>query len=204
MAAVALSIIVPTCGRATLARTLASIDEQLERGDEVIVVGDGEQPRARDIAADMGAGDGTWWYDETPRSGCYGNAQRDWGIEVAMGTHLLFMDDDDEYLPGALDVVRAATAEAPDAAHVFRMRFGPGHPVWHARGPDYTLWVEPAVRPQNVGTPMVALPCRPGRLPRWSEGDGAGVYSDFAFLRRALARFGPPVWHEDVIAVVRP
>ena len=45
-----LSIIIPTCGRETLGRTITSIREQLSTyEDEIIVVGDGVQLVARGI-----------------------------------------------------------------------------------------------------------------------------------------------------------
>ena len=50
-----LSIIIPTIGRATLARTLATIAAQdLLPGDEVLVIGDGRQPEAERIFAASG------------------------------------------------------------------------------------------------------------------------------------------------------
>jgi len=91
-----LSVVIPTAGRDTLGRTLASLTPQLLPGDEVILV--------RDDTGDWGA---------TPRNRA---------IPRAAGDYLLFMDDDDEYTPGGLEAVRSAAAEHPGRPLVFRMR----------------------------------------------------------------------------------
>jgi hypothetical protein len=103
-AGVRLSIILPTSGRETLGRTLASVTPQLAPGDELILL--------RDASGDWG---------HTPRQEAMGRAK---------GDYLLFMDDDDIYTEGALDAVRAALAENPGRPHVFRMRrVGPANDV---------------------------------------------------------------------------
>ena len=68
------TIILGTAGRKTLRRTLRSITSQLEPGDEIMII--------RDDSGDAG---------DTPRN---------ISMHRAAGTHLLFMDDDDEYTPG--------------------------------------------------------------------------------------------------------
>lgn len=100
---VTFSIIVPTSGRPTLARTLASVTPQLEAGDELLVL----------------------------RRDCeYGNAARDEAMGRAAGTHLLFMDDDDVYTDGAIATIRAAVSTDPNTIHVFRMRNSDGQLLW--------------------------------------------------------------------------
>lgn len=160
------SIIVPTAGRATLARTLASFTSDLEPGDEVMVLrSDGE----------------------------YGNEARDSAMGRAAGSHLLFMDDDDVYTENALPTIRQAVAVDPDRVHVFRM-------VNFDRN---ILWTDPDLRAANVGTPMVCIPNQPARLGRWSN--PLGPISDFGFITRTMELRGDqPVFHEEVVAVVRP
>lgn len=96
VSAVTFSIIVPTAGRATLAHALASVASQLAPGDEIIVLRNDDDD--------------------------FGNGARNRGIEQARGSHLVFLDDDDEYLPGALDQMRASAAEHPDRVVLFRQR----------------------------------------------------------------------------------
>jgi glycosyltransferase involved in cell wall biosynthesis len=158
------SIIVPTCGRPTLAATLASIASQIASGDEVIVICD----------------TGSKW----------GNSSRDKAMEMSTGTHLLFMDDDDVYAEGALDLARKAVADWPEHVHVFRM---------HSPG-DNNPWCKQEIAPGQVGTPMVVWPAI-GPFPRW-DADDTGV-SDFRFID-AAAKGKPIIWHEEVLAIVRP
>jgi hypothetical protein len=90
---VSLSIIVPTVGRWTLERTLDSIRPQLHAEDELIVV------YSHEVTRDPSLG--------------RGGAEKVEGMRRATGTHLAFMDDDDVYLPGALDLMRAHAADVP-------------------------------------------------------------------------------------------
>ena len=69
-----LSIIIPTIGRATLARTLATIAAQeLLPGDEVLVIGDGPQPEAERMFQAAGL---PGRYLDGPERHNWGGAQR--------------------------------------------------------------------------------------------------------------------------------
>lgn len=157
-----LSIIIASSGRRTLARTVQSVVTQLEPGDELIV----------DVN------------DDAP----WGHAARNRQLRRARGRHLLFMDDDDVYVPGALRHVRAACAQEPRRIHLFRMRYPGGGELWH----------EQKVVCGNVSTQMVVVPRR-GLRARW----GDRYEGDFDFIAAAVGQFGEPVWHETVIAQVR-
>jgi glycosyltransferase involved in cell wall biosynthesis len=163
---VTFSVIVPTMGRDTLTRTLASVAPQLEHGDELLV----------------------------GRLDCtYGNQARDNAMAKATGTHLLFLDDDDAYTPDALATMRQAIAVMPDRVHIFRMRYDHGLVLWYA----------PALASGNIGTPMVAIPNQPGRLGVWAA--HSHYESDFAFIHDTVRlRDDEPVFHEDIVALVRP
>lgn len=194
------TIVTPTCGRPTLARTVTSVVDQLEDGDELLVVGDGKQPAAAEVVEEFQPAQ--LLYVECSRPGSvFGNAQRDFGMQLAYSrsSHLMFLDDDDVYTAGALDLVRWEISQhSPAAAHVFKAAWGPGH---HAHG--VTLWREPVVREQNIATPMVVLPNRYYDC-SWWQFNARGVVSDFGFLEAALGQCGTVVWHDAAIAVVRP
>lgn len=194
-----LSIVMPTCGRRSLAAAVESVTSQLEPGDELIVIGDRLLRDAEAVAARADAHtDGKVVYSEwSAADSVFGNAQRDFGIGFALGSHLCFLDDDDVYVDGALTLIRRVTAELRDAVLVFRARWGAGH---HAAGT--VLWKDTVWREQNVATPMVVVPKRPG-LPRWMDFNHRGVVSDFGWLTAAAAG-APMAWLPEVIATVRP
>jgi glycosyltransferase involved in cell wall biosynthesis len=160
------SIIIPTVGRRSLRGTLDSVAEQLEPGDEVHV-----------LCSD--AGD-------------YGCAARRTMIERAQGTHLLFIDDDDQYAREALSRMRAFAAGAPQRIGVFRMRYDNG----------LVLWRDPVLRLGNVSTQMLCVPNLGGRLGQWLDEDNPG-HGDFAFLRSTAELQGAPVFRREIVAFYR-
>ncbi len=164
-----LSILVPTVGRASLSATLASITGQLHPGDECIV--------QRDDSGDWGA---------TARNKMMAGAQ---------GSHLLFMDDDDVYLPDGLAVVRRALQRDPDRPHLFRMRRGaPCHDTFPPSGTT-------AVECGLVSTQIFVCPNVKARLGQWSQ----RYECDYDFVASTLALYpeGSMVRHDDIIALWR-
>lgn len=160
-----LSIICPTGGqRDTLTRALQSAVAQLQSGDELLV----------------------------ERLDCHwGHEARDQAMPRALGTHLMFLDDDDVYVDGALATVRAALVLEPDRVHIFRMRYPDGREIWSS----------PTVACGNISTIMLVVPNTPGKLGSW----GTGYEGDLQFLSETLAlRSEEPIFHEDVIGLVRP
>jgi glycosyltransferase involved in cell wall biosynthesis len=163
---VTFSVLVPTRGRRSLQATLASITEQFEPGDEIIV-------RCSD-AED------------------FGHSARQAMMERAKGTHLLFMDDDDQFARGALATMRAFARDHPGRVGIFRMRFLDGG----------VLWTEPVVRLRNVGTPMFCVPNIPGKLGRWESPDYPRV-ADYEFVRGTVELQGEPIFREEIVAHIR-
>lgn len=127
---------------------------------------------------------------EEPYRGDWGNPSRDKGCAQATGDLLLFCDDDDVFTPNALEIVRR---EADlKRVNLFRMNH-----------PDGILWADQVVRAGNVGTPMFCIPNDKAKLGKWTNKQGA--ISDCHFLAETLALHGTdPVFHEEVIALVRP
>lgn len=107
------STIIPTVGRASLARAVESVLGQRDSPElEVIVVNDSGQP----------LGEATWRNDAHVRVLDNGqserSAARNAGAAVAQGAYLHFLDDDDWLLPGALRTLTAA-AQGTEAAWVY-------------------------------------------------------------------------------------
>ena len=163
---VTFSVIVPTRGRSTLRGSLASITEQLEPGDEAIV--------------------------RCSRDEDFGNAARQSMIERAKGTHLLFMDDDDQFASGALSVMRRFAAEHPGRIGIFRMRFLDGR----------LLWTEPVLRLRNVSSQMFCVPNVPGRLGRWESPEYERI-ADYEFIRGTAEFQGEPIFRPEIVAHIR-
>ena len=107
MARSGISFIVPTCGRPTLSRALASIASQIDDGDEILVLCD--------------------------KDAIWGNHSRDRMMEKASGTHLMFLDDDDVYAEGALVIVREAIEANPEHVHIFRMESEGDNNPWNGQ-----------------------------------------------------------------------
>lgn len=194
---VKLSVIVPTCGRASLYTTLHSIwMNGIRSDDEVIVIGDGRQPEAARI---VGAFKDrlTVRYEETAPSGCVGAAQRNHGMAIATGSHFMFMDDDDVYVNGGLNKGRNAAFYNPDRPVIFRLRSAAKR-----HGFD-SIWNGQSLEMGNVGTQMFLVPNIKERLGQWLHQPG----SDNAFIRQTVDKYpnreSEIVWANEVIAELR-
>jgi glycosyltransferase involved in cell wall biosynthesis len=163
---VTFSVILPTRSRSTLRETLASITEQLEPGDEAIV--------------------------RCSRDEDFGNKARQSMIERAKGTHLVFMDDDDQFATGALATMRRFAAENPGRIGIFRMRYLDGR----------LLWEEPVLRLRNVSSQMLCVPNVPGKLGRWESPEYERI-ADYEFVRQTVELQGEPIFREEIVAHIR-
>lgn len=181
------SVIVATQGRPSLARALQSLaDQPLAADDEVLVVGQAI-PAIVDVAAAFGSR-----FVACPPGGDWGHTERQVAMPLAQGTHLVALDDDDVYQPGAFRAMRAACAAHPGRPLMFRM-IAP----WGA-----TLWRDRQVREGNHGTPQFVPPNDPARLGTY----GTRYAGDFDFVVSTLAHYPPDalVWDPTVTYVCRP
>lgn len=103
-----ISFIIPTTGRPTLAKTLASIETW--HGDEILIV------------------------KHNPPSGNWGNSERQEGTEKAKCDYLAYIDDDDTYVPGARSLMDKAINEEPkDHPILFKIRYPNGRELWQKK-----------------------------------------------------------------------
>jgi hypothetical protein len=165
---VRLSIVVATTGRPTLAAAVASATSQMLPGDELLVV--------FDASGDAG---------DTPRNRV---------LDSLHGTHIAFLDDDDEYRPGALEAMRRFARAYPGRVGIFRIDMG----LWGV------AWAERDL--MSSGTGMYLLPNVAGKLGRFGRVPGIpeGRVGDYRFIVETVANLGEPVWCEDVITNIRP
>jgi len=155
------SVIIATKGRESLIDTIASVVSQTVPGDEVLI----------DV-------------NRLP----WGNRAKQRQMEKAKGDWLLFIDDDDAYVPGAFEVVRSKLTTL-DTVHVFRMRYVDTGMV---------LWRRPVLEHGNVGCPMVITPNIPEKLGEWTD----RYTADWHFVQETARRIGNVQFHEEVICDV--
>lgn len=186
-----LSIVVPTVARPSLPDTLMSIAPQLTEDDQVVVMVDGDHPEVTDLVNGFRAlYRGAWMSVESHTHGSWGHAATNQAFENwTTGTHWARMDDDDIYLPGALDVMREAACSLPV---VFRARWGSAHPA-----SGVVLWQNKEIRVGSIATPMIVAPASKARYSLEYTGD-----FDYALALQAI--FGQFIWRDEIICEVRP
>jgi glycosyltransferase involved in cell wall biosynthesis len=128
-----ITFVVPTSGRKSLGRTLHSITSQFAAGDEIILV-----------YTDYGDG------GNTGRNSAQNRAEGDW---------IAFMDDDDVFVAGAIEKMRAWAAANPQKIAIFRRKSD----AWP------TQWSQPVLVPGNVAPPLFLVPNVRGSLAEWGQ-----------------------------------
>ena len=110
------SSIIPTFNRSkVLARAIESALSQLRPSDELIVVDDGSTDGTPDLLRSYT--DSRLRYIQQPNGGA--GAARNRGAAEARGELLAFLDSDDEWLPGKLELQRRLMESRPDVLFCF-------------------------------------------------------------------------------------
>lgn len=204
----AISIIIPTTATperlVTLERTLGSIAPQAEPGDEVVIVvdtADGREAGARASAWLGGNPTGAALvrlYTPPAERHTWGHQQINHGIAVARRGWLAFQDDDDIYLPGALDAVRAAIRGLLAVPRPLLFRFISTH---RETGEKTVVWRRTRIERGNVGGHSIVTPKLTERLGHW----GYAYDGDYDFIRETVDRWkGDVQWHRDILTLTRP
>jgi len=144
MSQLKVSIVIPTYNRATMiGKAVESVLAQCREGDEVIVVDDGSTDNTAEILDRFG--------DRIRRfhlSNSGAGTARNTGIREARNELLAFLDSDDEWIPGKLDLQRALMEARPDVLYAFSdfaVKYPDGQIAnnylirWHK---DYRPWDE--------------------------------------------------------------
>lgn len=109
------SVIMPAYNRGDcIGRAITSVLDQLETGDELIVIDDGSTDDTRAVAASFGR-------RVTCIAGEHRGAgpARNLGLSRARGDLVAFLDSDDAWLPGKLAIQREFMAARPDVLFCF-------------------------------------------------------------------------------------
>ncbi len=147
-----LSIVIPTYNYAkVVSRAIFSVTGQLCANTELIVVDDGSTDSTQDILATIQNGE-TPAFRVVRQTNAGPAAARNFGLTLAQGSFVWFLDADDELLPGAVQAVLSAISTSPLAglilgAHLNRFPDGrekhikptPIHGDAHQRVGDYLL-----------------------------------------------------------------
>jgi glycosyltransferase involved in cell wall biosynthesis len=192
-----LSLLVPTHREdRPLERCLKSVAPQLRDGDEVIVIGDthdGSLPRVESLVERFGPKFRYLAVDAGHH--CYGHDQLNAGIALAKGDYIHCNDDDDVWVPGALDTFRRAITST-DRTVPFLFRFKSYY------GPIF--WLQPGLFARNmIGGHCLLAPNVEGKLGAFS----CDYSGDYDWVEATVDHYGGPrevVWVSDVIAVARP
>jgi hypothetical protein len=183
---VSLSVLVTTTGRPTLINTLRSL-RQLRERDEVLVVSDGEFPNLHEVIASVQLKASVRTFEHLPPARDWANTLRNVYAREATKDFVLFMDDDDCYAPGALEVVRSRAGANRGSLLIFRMR----------RAHDFIPHTLGELMERNISTQCGVVPNTPHLWGQW-----ASKYSgDYEFFRSCKLT---PIWFEEVICYYRP
>jgi hypothetical protein len=178
-----ISCIIPTIGRPTLDRTLASLRAQAAPDElELLVVGDAhpghaELPGAREIGVHA-----------------WGHPQREYGQANATGAWLWWLQDDDVATEGALESLRQDTTRGERVPILYRVRTRHSGVIWRRPG---------RLAVGEIDADCIVAPNDPLRLGEWPP----RYTGDFDFIRDTVAYYGGPErvrWERDVIAEGRP
>ena len=111
-----ISIIIPTYNRARLIqRAITSALNQMRKGDELIVVDDGSTDNTKKSLKPLQDKIKYIYYQKNAGAG----VARNIGIKKAKGDLIAFLDSDDEWIDGKLDLQRALFKNCPELFYAF-------------------------------------------------------------------------------------
>jgi len=184
-----LSIIVPTHDGDGLDRLFVSVEDQLQPGDEVLIVGDiHDGPLSDEVMQTIRSARHNYLSFDAGHH-CWGHCQINEGITWANGDYLMFIDDDDCVPAGALDSIRRALAEQVEPRPLMFKFYSRRHNTYLPQG-HY-------IRESAIGGHAMVVPNVPERLGTWAcryAGDYDWIVSTVALWPSGVA------WYDDVIA----
>lgn len=183
-----ISVITPTLFRTSLKYCVSEVARLLRDGDEHIVVRDSSRPPANQKLYETVMNE-PGFYEMKVKGSAFGNGQRDFGIRLAKGEALVFLDDDDLPFEDGYKVLHDLEYDK-DTMHIFRMLRLPDKQMFYAEAQTYG----------GIGCPMVVVPNRPD-LPSWAEDNTYA--SDFIWFTKVAALPGMKiVCHDELIAII--
>lgn len=185
-----LGIVIATPGRRSLARTLQSIYYQREPVADVLVVGDGYDAPTEELVAFFAEVGLPARYIATQRTRDWGHSQINYGLKHVRGDYVTYQDDDDIYMPRALEEMDRLSREVetprPILGRVKTPRFG-------------LLWQRPDDSTVLDGHCLVA-PNDKRRL-GWMASDYNG---DQGLIHTTVRNYNAVAWCDRVWTLTRP
>jgi glycosyltransferase involved in cell wall biosynthesis len=182
-----IGIVIATPGRASLYRTLRSILYQgLQPGDDILVVGDGLHRPTKELVEAFGP---PFRYAATQPTRDWGHSQLQWGLKRVGGDIVTYQDDDDIYLPRALEEMRRLTTAHPGAPMIGRVKT----PYWGL------LWSEAGAKTLLDGHCLVA-PNDKSKLGYITP----EYYGDQCLIATTIRNYATINWVDRVWTLTRP
>lgn len=192
-----LTIVIPTQGRATLPRCLASMAAVSQPGPrpEILIVADTHSPLLMDVEGlcrDYGA----VYLEHDAGRHDWGYPQLQHGYERAQGEYILNVGDDDVYEPGAFEIIRSAIEQAgPGRLPFFRALLHPSPTRGHTA--PTLCWIERGRFERSYVTGQnFVCPNDPSVMGFWTD--------DFSQMSETVHRMGGAeqvlVWRDEITA----
>lgn len=181
-----ISIVIPTLGRPSLLPVVKLLHKQLGIDDEVLIIADGDEARAKTEKLLRS------WLTGEPRlkllkhrdpTSSVGNAQRNFGQSIAKRDWIWCVDDDDLPAADALAKIRKAI-RASGRPTIFRIDYLGG-----------AIWRSPELKLGNVSSQSLVIPNDPS-VPRFPVTDK--YTADFDWIK-AVSEAVEVDWCESVI-----
>ena len=189
-----ITILIPTRGGGDLLYVLQTIAAQeLIPEDEIIVIGDGPLLAIEEQINALGP-PFRYAYTEKP-TGDFGHSQLNYGLELATGDYIMGTDDDDGYLPRAIEVVRTALIENPGKLHLFKFWSNDRFLHWNEN-------IGKVIKESLIGGHNLVLPNTNGK-----KGTFTSRYAgDFDWIRSVLSCYPERdwIWRNEILTRQRP
>lgn len=187
------TVVIPTQGRATLPRALASLRPEHHDGvrAEVLVVADTHGPLLSNVARAAGQYGARYLELDAGRHD-WGYPQLNYGYEHASAGHLMNIGDDDVMIPGSLRAIVRAIGDSEPGPILFQAELHPSPNRGDQRVP-VVLWSDVGdLRRGRVTGQNLCAPNDPSRLGRFPD--------DFTQMTDTIDRWGGQVtWYPATI-----
>lgn len=192
------TVVIPTIGRPTLARTLESIRSQLTPADvEILVVVDTHTHLSHEawqtIRGYTGFFNARYWEVDAGHHD-WGSPQLQAGYAAAEGEWILNIGDDDVYEPFAFETIKRAVESVVEPVPLmFRTVLHPA--PQRGNTVPVVLWAQPELVDKGITGQCFVIPNDQARIGRWD------ILVDFGFITDTVRLWdGRVEWRTEIIS----